>query len=231
MMSCRETRSLFTPYMDGMLPGTKAQLVIRHLDGCGECRDGFASVRKVQSLVADLGRRQPPPQMALRLRLAMAKEKSRRTEPVAQKFTAAWNPVRDRIEDTFRSFMLPATAGLLSAVLCFGVLVGFFAVPTQLSADDMPSGLFTPAKLSFAPYLVQDNCGPDSPVMVEAYVDSSGRVQDYRIVSAEPKDTLPQLRYELDKALIFARFEPAMVFGKPSASRVVVSFSRVNVRA
>src|SRR5438309_445460 len=168
MMSCRETRSLFTPYMDGMLPGNKAQLVVRHLDGCGECRDGFASLRNVQSLVAGLGRRQPPPQMALRLRLAMANEKTRRTEPVAKKLATAWNPVRDRIEETFRSFMLPATAGFLSAVLCFGVLVGFFAAPTQLSADDMPSGLFMPAKLAFAPYLVQDNCGPDSPVMVEA---------------------------------------------------------------
>ncbi|GAC1644550.1 MAG: hypothetical protein NVS9B15_01700 [Acidobacteriaceae bacterium] len=230
-ITCRETKSLFTPYMDGMVPGAKAQLISRHLDSCSGCNQRFSSMRSTQTAVATLGRRQPPPELANRLRFALAKERERRQEPVGRKISLAWNPVRDRLEQTMRSFMLPATAGVLSAVLCFGFLVGLFAVPLQLSADDIPSGLFTPAKLAFAPFLVQDNCGPDSPVMVEAYVDSFGRVQDYRIVSSEPETSLPELRQQLDNALLYAQFEPAIAFGKPSPSRVVVSFSRVNVHA
>ncbi|MBV9671060.1 MAG: zf-HC2 domain-containing protein [Acidobacteriales bacterium] len=231
MTACREIRTLFTPYVDGRLPGSEAQSVARHLRDCEACCEDFSDLRSTQSLVSSLGRKQPPAEMAMRLRLALLHERHEREIPIAHRFSAELSSRYAHLCEALQNIMLPATAGLLTAVLCFGVLVGFFAVPSKLSADDIPSGFFTPAKLAFAPFLVQDNCGPDSPVMVEAYVDSSGKVQDYRIVSKEPTDTLPALRQQLDNALIFAQFEPAMVFGKPSPSRVVVSFSRVNVGA
>jgi hypothetical protein len=65
-------------------------------------------------------------------------------------------------------------------------------------------------------------------VMVEAYVDANGRVQDYKILSAPPdmKDSLP----ELSNMLIFSQFRPATSFGRPTSGKVVLSFSRVNVK-
>ena len=65
-------------------------------------------------------------------------------------------------------------------------------------------------------------------LVVEAYVGSDGRVQDYRILSA-PEDAeaiLPQLK----NMLIFATFQPATAFGQPTASRVVLTFSKVQVK-
>jgi hypothetical protein len=53
-------------------------------------------------------------------------------------------------------------------------------------------------------------------------------VQDYRILSA-PEDAaavLPQLK----NMLIFATFQPATAFGQPTASRVVLTFSKVLVK-
>jgi hypothetical protein len=231
-MNCRETKDLFASYMDGLVTGAQAQAMARHLDNCAKCNSQFTSLRTTQALVNSLGRKQPPSEMVSRLRIALARERERKQQPVRSKIVAAWNPVRDRIEDMFQAFMLPATAGLVSAVLCFGFVIGFFAVPSQLAAtNDLPSGLFTPAKLMSSPFSLQDNGGPDLPVTVEAYVDSNGRVQDYRIISNESADDIQKLRPQLDNALIFAQFEPAIAFGKPSPSRVVVSFSRVNVYA
>lgn len=231
-MNCREARSLFTPYMDGTLTGIQAQFVMRHLDSCTPCNGQFSSLRNTYCLVSTLGRKQPPSELASRLRVAVARERARRHQPLSTRLVSAWNPFVDRIESMFARFMIPATAGLVSAVLCFGFVIGFFAVPSQLSAaNDLPSGLYIPAKLASAPFSVQDNCGPELPVVVEAYVDAAGRVQDYRIISNEPPSDLPKLRSELDNALIFAQFAPAVAFGKPSPSRVVVSFSRVNVHA
>ena len=232
-MNCNEAKHLFTPYMDGLLPGAQSQSVTRHLDRCGNCNSHFRSLRATHSLVASVGRKQPPAELASRLRIALARERVRQHQPYAARITSSWNPFLDRVQEALKSFMIPATAGLLSAVLCIGFIIGFFALPSQLSADsnDIPSGLYSPAKLASTPFSILDECGPDSPVMVEAYVDASGRVQDYRIISDEPESEIPKLRPQLDNALIFAQFAPAMAFGKPSPSRVVISFARVNVHA
>lgn len=218
--------------MDGSLTGAQSQSIGRHLDACGGCNSHFGSLRSTHALVASVGRKQPPVELAARLRIALAQERMRQRQPVAVKIASVWNPMLDRFEDMLASFMIPATAGLLSAVLCFGVMIGVFAMPSQLSAaNDIPSGLFVPARLASTPFSVMDDYASDSPVMVEAYVDSSGRVQDYRIISDEPASEILKLRPQLDNALIFAQFAPATAFGKPAPSRVVISFSRVNVRA
>jgi hypothetical protein len=231
-MTCRDAEALFTPYIDGRLTGAEAQCIRLHLDACADCSGYFQSLRRTQVLVSGVGRRQPPPEMVFRIRLALERERAIRKMPLHQRIASFINPVVDRIEDSLRRTVFPATAGLVSAVLCFGFLIGFFALPAELSAaNDIPSGLFTPAKLMSSPFTVQDDCGPDRPVMVEAYVDTDGRVQDYRIVSDEPESSLPNLRAQLDNALIFAQFEPAVAFGKRAPSRVVISFERVNVHA
>lgn len=229
MITCRQAKGLFSSYLDGILPGAEAQRISRHLRECNACEIEFKSLRSTQSMVASLGRRQPPPELARRLRIALANERTKKVQP---RFNWDWNPLVDRIEDAFRAFMLPATAGCLSAIICFATVIGFFALPTQLSADDdVPSGLYMPARLASVPFTVQDDCGPDLPVVVEAYVDENGRVQDYRIVSNEPASELPKLRPQVENALIFAQFEPAVSFGKPTSSRVLISFSRVNVHS
>jgi hypothetical protein len=53
-------------------------------------------------------------------------------------------------------------------------------------------------------------------------------VQDYRVLSApeNAEDILPQLK----NMLIFTTFHPATAFGQPTASRVVLSFSKVQVQ-
>lgn len=230
--TCREATSLFTPYMDGLLTGVQAQKVARHLSACQVCEASFHALRTTQSLVASLGRRQPPAELAHRLRITLAQENARRRRPLWKR-GRRWRPAFDRMEQGLRAIMLPATAGLVSAVLCFAFVIGFFALPSPLAAasDDVPSGLFTPARLASAPFSIQDDCDPEIPVMVEVEVDASGGVVDYDIVSDEPASELPKLRAQLDNAFIFAHFEPAIFFGKPAPSRVVLSFSRVNVRA
>jgi hypothetical protein len=65
-------------------------------------------------------------------------------------------------------------------------------------------------------------------LVVEAYVDSNGRVQDYRILSA-PSDA-KELVPELNKMLIFTTFRPATAFGRPTSGWAVLSFAKVNVR-
>jgi hypothetical protein len=68
----------------------------------------------------------------------------------------------------------------------------------------------------------------DDSVVIEAYIDANGRVEDYRILS-QPDDALTMLP-EVKKILIFTTFRPALSMGRPTSGRAVISFSKVSVK-
>jgi hypothetical protein len=68
----------------------------------------------------------------------------------------------------------------------------------------------------------------DDSVVIEAYVDANGRVEDYRILS-QPDDVQAMLP-EVKKILIFTTFRPALSMGRPTSGRAVISFSKISVK-
>jgi len=134
-----------------------------------------------------------------------------------------------RLENTFRSFMVPATAGFLSALLIFSIAMAYFVVPSALQAnDDVPLIM-----VNTAPELQQSALGMNmssinaDSLVIEADVDANGRVQDYRILSdSSDSEVLPQVK----QMLIFTTFRPALSMGRPTQSRAVLSFSKISVK-
>ena len=61
-----------------------------------------------------------------------------------------WESLKFRFEEAMRAFMVPATAGILSAVVFFGLLIGFFVLPAQ--TNDVPTMLYTPPELATRPF-------------------------------------------------------------------------------
>ncbi len=68
----------------------------------------------------------------------------------------------------------------------------------------------------------------DDSLVIEAYVDSNGRVQDYRILSDsnDSQEVLPKVK----QMLIFTTFRPALSMGRPTPSHAVLSFSKISVK-
>jgi hypothetical protein len=89
-----------------------------------------------------LGPKKAPADLALKLRLAISREAAQARRP---RFEGALV----RLENALNAFMVPATAGLVSAVLFFGLLLGFFALPAELQASsgDVPLMLYTGPQL------------------------------------------------------------------------------------
>lgn len=215
MMDCKQAKSMFSTYLDGAVSGHEMHAISQHMEKCGDCHANYLSLQNTQALLSSLGTRKAPRDLPLRLKVAIQQERSR-------SMARTWQNFGLRIEHALNSFMLPATAGLVTAVIMFGVLIGFFALPEV--ANDIPTSLYTPPRLAAGPYEIQ---GIEGPVLIEASVDSAGRVQDYRILSGHDSDTL---RVKIDNALIFTTFEPARAFGAPASGHVVLAFSTVNVR-
>ncbi len=224
-MNCDRARSLFSSYLDGAVPGRQMQALSQHLGECAGCRVEFAAWQRTQRLVSSLGPKPAPPELAVRLRVAIS-------QAAAQRSPRRLQGLLVRVQNLASAFMLPATAGLVSAVFFFGVLIGFMAMPVQVAAsrDDVPTLLYTPPRLQALPSdlgLQSESSVASEPVVVETLVDANGRVQDYRIVSG-PADT-PGLEPHLNNIMIFTTFQPATTFGVPTSGRVVLSFAKINV--
>jgi anti-sigma factor RsiW len=217
-MNCMEARTLFSSHLDGALDGATHQSVKEHLQDCAICAQRHAALVQTQSLVMALGRRPAPPDLALKIRVALSQQRSISFQRRLQGLVV-------RVENSFNAFMLPATAGLVTAIVMFGLFVGFFVQPPVVSAaNDVPTSLYTPPRLASAPFA--DNI-TGGPVVIEALVNANGRLESYRIIAGEDSD---EIRRQLDRSLLFTQFQPAMAFGSPTSGRVVISFSNVNVR-
>jgi hypothetical protein len=220
-MKCTQAKSLFSPYLDGAVTGTQMQDLSRHLEGCVSCNQEYASLRQMQQLLAGMGSRKAPEDLALRLRVAISGEVARMRRP----FMAG---ALIRLENVLNAFLVPAMAGLTTAVVIFGLLMGFLALPLQAGNPDVPLMLNTDPQLQQSAFGTTLDSMHGDPLVIEAYVDARGRVQDYRILSS-PKDSEAWLP-EVKNMLIFTTFRPATSMGRPTAGRAVLSFSKISVK-
>jgi hypothetical protein len=222
-LQCPEARRLFSPYLDGAITGTEMLALQDHLSGCPSCHRQYQSLRRTQLLLASVQRPKAPADLGLKLRLAISRE-------AAVTRRGRFEGVRVRLENAFQAFMVPATAGFVTAFVLFGIAMMYFVAPSSLRADnDVPLVM-----LNTAPELQPSSFGmtmdsiADDSLVIEAYVDANGRVQDYRILSdsSTSKEVLPEVK----QMLIFTTFRPALSMGRPTASRAVLSFSKISVR-
>jgi len=218
-MNCSQAKALFSPYLDGALSGAQMHELAGHMDECARCHNRYMSLRRTQQLLGIAGRRKAPPDLALQLRLAISHEAARR--PYLEGLGL-------RLSNAINAFLVPATAGLVSAVAIFGFLMGFFATPLQAGKADVPLMFNTAPQLEQSVFQMNlDSIHGDS-LVIAAYVDSHGRVQDYRVLSNP--DELTDLPSPVKNMLIFARFRPAMSMGSPTSGTAVLSFSKISVK-
>jgi hypothetical protein len=222
-LQCPRAKRLFSPYLDGVLTGAEMLALQDHFADCAGCSGQYQSLRQTQQLLANVGRPKVPADLGLKLRLAISHE-------VKEARQARFEGLLVRIENAFRAFMVPATAGFLSALVIFGIAMVYFVTPSTLQAsNDVPLVMVNtaPEFQQSALGLTMDSIEADS-LVIEALVDANGRVQDYRILSDndESKEVLPQVK----RMLIFTTFRPALSMGRPTASRAVLAFSRISVR-
>jgi negative regulator of sigma E activity len=245
MKECKSVRERFSAYLDGAMTGIDMQQTAAHLESCGECEREFQGWRSMQSLLAKIGPAKSPADLALRLRVALSQEQARTPRQSLDRWKVRW-------ENTVAPFLLRASAGFASAVLLVGtaaVLVGAFASPEPVEARDVSADAATSPRFlysllaSSAPETgraeltkpreaslqksVRTSGQDVDAIVVEAYVNSSGRVYDYRIISG-PDNAAARARVE--NLLLFSVFEPARVFGEPVRGVAVLSFSGVSVQ-
>lgn len=225
MSGCSTMRARFSEYLDGRLTGVEMQRIAGHLEECSYCAAEWTGLCQAQSGLAALGPIPEPMDLLLRIRVAVSQERARRKQGPFHAVKLAW-------QNTVGPYILQATAGFASAVLLIGtvaLLVGLVVQPQAASAGDEPLGMATAPQLLYSLGGTGDNemARLPGPVVVEAYVNNTGRVYDFRIVSG-PND--PTTRAQIENLLLESVFAPARFWGQPVRGLAVLSFSGVSVR-
>jgi len=219
-MTCGQVTAMLSAYLDGAVTGKQMYSLDQHLRNCGHCRAEYNSLRRTQGLLSAVGKAKAPEDLSLKLRLAISHEAARVRQPL-------WGSFGLRMHNALKAFMVPATAGIFATIVIFGLLMGFIS-PVQANTNDVPLLISTDPELEQSAFdMTLSEAGPDS-LVIEAYINADGRVENYRILSDQDKSKgLPSpVKY----MLIYSRFRPATWMGSPRPGTAVLSFSRISVK-
>lgn len=223
VMLCGEVQACFSEYLDGALTGVQMEDMRSHLASCPGCRREFAQWKVMTGALASVGPAKVSGDLALRLRVAISQEAARPRTQLAR-LAVKW-------QNTYAPLALRFSAGLVSAVMLIGsvaLLVGTFAAPEQAAARDEPIGMASPPRLLYTsgPFNGNDYNALSGSVVVRVYVDESGRVFDYNVLSGSLTGSD---RTELETQMLWSTFEPAHVFGKPVSGSILLSLTGLSV--
>ncbi len=220
-MKCREAQKLMSPYLDAEVARDQMSALQAHMKRCVACSVRYRGMQRTQAAVGSLGRKTAPPELGLKLRVAISRE-------AASARRSRWEMLGVHWENAFNALMVPATGGLLATVLTFGVLINLLMPSPIPDTNDVPTNFYTPPQLQTTPFEIAIDTARAEPLIVEAVVGADGRIQDYRVLSGGENGSA--MLSELKNMLIFATFRPATSFGRPTVGRAVLAFSKIQVK-
>jgi hypothetical protein len=211
---CVEIRSHFSDYLDGLCEPQVRKSIRFHLNYCGSCREELELWETMHEDLRAMPRLRVPSELALRLRVR-----------ISQRLHAyLLDELRMWVGNVLQPVLLPASGGVLAAIICFCLIMGSLVVPVT-NIPDVPLTLVTPPRVrELGP--IDFNTG-DRPVVVVIPIDAGGHVRGYRLLSGESS---PELLHQLDRVIYFGSFQPATSFGRPTDGEVVLSLRRITVR-
>jgi len=236
-MTCRRIVRLLPGYLDGALPerlGSEGHMdIASHLQTCFSCRRELEHYRRVQRVMCVSNRPAPPPDLGVRIMLAISNARA------LGGLRARLRRTKDRLElilkNIFEPLALPATGGIVVALLVFALVYQVLGagMPVSAATPDSPTNLLQPARLEvlagFQMSKLEEmtRTGGQHPLLVETMVNADGQAVSYRVISGQLDENMQR---ELDQVLFLSRFRPQMSFGRPtSGGRVVLSFSQIRV--
>lgn len=230
-MNCHQVQRRLAGYLDGAIDSKERSAVSQHLNSCSDCREQLESYRLLAVCLASVEPVAVPTDLALKIRVQASQ-----VRPAAARLHALWHKATRWFEDILEPMAVPATGGILTALVVFVFLVQSILVGLPLNgvvANDLPLNLVQPASLvSLAPFSVQGIEGADGTqnsgaLLLEATLNAEGEVVFYKILSG-PSDKV--VTRQIDQVLLFSRFRPQVSFGRPTdGGRVLLNFSEVRV--
>jgi len=212
--NCVEIRSHFSEYLDGLSDRETLRSIRYHLNHCASCSAELDLRRTLQADLRSLPVERVSPEVALRLRVALSQYLHRN---LVGRFVVF-------VENAIKPLMFPASAGVLTAVICFGLIMGSSVVPVAETPVEPVRPSTPPRVRTLGPINLSAD---EQSVVLMTHVDDMGRVTYYQVLSGPDS---PALMQRLDRMMYSSYFQPAKMYGKPTDGQVVLSLRRITVR-
>jgi hypothetical protein len=212
--SCLEIRRHFWDYMEGECDRSMFRSIRYHLDYCASCRMELERIETLKNDLDSLPARRVPPELALRLRVKLSRHLH---QNLFDRFLIF-------VDNALKPLLLPASGGVLAAILCFALIMGSQIIPAASMTDDSGRSNQPPRVQILAPITFPTG---EEGIVVVTHIDAEGRVLSYRVLSGSYS---PQVLRHLDRMMYFSHFQPAMMDGKPTDGQVVLSLRQITVR-
>src|SRR5438445_12156108 len=150
-MTCGRVIRFLPGYLDGALPGSldsKGHANIgAHLETCPSCRRELERYRRIQRMMSVATRPSPPADLGARIRLAVSNVRA--LGGFAGRLRRTKNRLELLLENIFEPLALPATGGIVAALLVFAVVYQVLGpgMPVGAATPDSPTNLLQPARL------------------------------------------------------------------------------------
>jgi anti-sigma factor RsiW len=220
-MSCDDMHEMVSSLLDRRVTAREEESVLAHLESCRHCGAEFESMRELRGALRQLDKPELPARLLDGLRMLALNERLRRLSHVG--FSARAHRWAGRTQLVFENLMrplaLPFAGGVLSALVMFAMLVPSLAFPHNFRNDVPLWRLYTDPALE-----EMNPVSAGGEIVVELTIDERGRVTDYTISHGKPTAE------QLDDLILFSRFAPATVFGRPTWGKVVFRRSQISVR-
>lgn len=177
-INCHQVKRFSAGYIDGRLRSDERSSVKDHLTGCAACSSYFDQIILIRSTMSEMSPPAMPTQLQTRLQVIASRERAEVLKTRGSRIRAIWERWRFALREMMRPVALPATGGLLSSLLLFGVFVLTFGTTAAVSSYDIPLCGMGVSEANLVPIELRSHS-----VTLNMSFDASGRLGDYNIAS------------------------------------------------
>ena len=224
-LGCKAVQDSLWDYAAGEVESGTRENVAAHLYACRECDADRAEVRLMRAGLRSLPVKKVPSMLKTQLQVIASRESSRRRrrQDIAARIAEIRSSVKLFFDNLLRPFAVPAAGGILTSILCFGIIGSALHVHPDWT-DDIPVRLFTQVTMDEAsPFAC---IGKD--VMVQLTVDEDGNVSDFSV--PHQGNPSPDELQEIGNLVLYSRFTPATAFGQRVSGKILVDISHIQVK-
>jgi hypothetical protein len=212
-----------SPFIDSMVTAGEAECLELHVSACQPCQRQLQTFISMRSLMARIEKPAPPEDMVLETRVKLSHERNRN-------FLVRFE---NRLSYVLKPVVMPALLGVSLTIMFFGALLASMASTPSVMASEIderpifslykPARTTDPTMIRFK-YAATDKKGLDEPLIIETHLGDEGTILDYKVIGGQES---PETNRWVREILSVAQFTPAMAFGKPVESKIILSFVAV----
>ena len=175
-ISCHTAKRRSADYVDGRLRADRRSSVVAHLHYCEACASYFEQISQLRTALKTVPERLMPERLETSLQVIASRQRLEVLATHGSRWNAAWERWRFRLNELMKPLAIPATGGLLSAMLLFGTFVFTISTTTRLVSYEVPVSYSSRTE----PNLIPVELGSHA-VFLNMSIDANGRIGDYAV--------------------------------------------------